>query len=110
MDSFEVVRDGEIIRILIMLISNDAIDVTKNMIVIISLNILVSAFCFEKKSSLPLVRKQERRACLFAFMTKAALIVCRRIFHPTVFRYRRVFDFDFDGVYVVTARIPAVSE
>lgn len=64
MDSFEVVRDGEIIRILIILISNDAIDVTKDMIVIISLNILVSAFCFEKKSSLPL-NKSRREVIVY---------------------------------------------
>lgn len=63
MNSFGVVKDGEIIRMLITLISNDAIDVTSDIIVIISLSIMVPTFCF-KKSSLPLVRKQERKSYL----------------------------------------------
>lgn len=41
-------------------------------------------------------------------MTQAALIVCRRIFYPTIFCYRRVFDFDFDGFGVVATGVPAV--
>ena len=63
-----------------------------------------------EKSSLPLVRKQERRDCLFAFVTQAALIVGRRIFYPTVFRYRRMFDDNFYGFYVVATFIEAICE